>query len=233
MLVVFKSNQTENANGFLASYSTTKPIWCAGLDDLTEPMANLSDGSAQFNYYNSTVCMWRIQPENATTTTMYFTAFDTEESVDVVKVYDLGTQQLLAEYSGTYSTDNLPAPVTSPSGKLFIAFSTNNSVAKAGWEGYYVANTVGIGETETTNPEISVYPNPATTVLNIGLKNFEKGDILIKVVSMDGNVFGNWVENLKNDEMLISIPIEKFPQGIYLLSILQSNRLVYKKITIQ
>jgi len=233
MLVVFKSNETENANGFLASYSTTKPIWCAGLDDLTEPMANVSDGSAQFNYYNSTVCMWRIQPENATTTTMYFTAFDTEEGVDVVKVYDLGTQQLLAEYSGTYSTDNLPAPVTSPSGKLFIAFSTNNSVAKAGWEGYYVANTVGIGEIETINPEISVYPNPATTVLNIGLKNFEKGDILIKVVSMDGNVFGNWVENLKNDEMLISIPIEKFPQGIYLLSIRQSNRLVYKKITIQ
>jgi len=233
MLVVFKSNDIENANGFLASYSTTKPIWCAGLDDFTEPMADVSDGSEQFNYYNSTVCMWRIQPENATTTTMYFTAFDTEEDVDVVKVFDLGTQELLAEYSGTFNQDNLPAPVTSPSGKLFIAFSTNNSVTQAGWEGYYVANTVSIAEKGSINPEFSVYPNPASSTLNIELKNFSKGDVMIKIVGMDGNVVRNWVENLENDETFISLPVEMLAKGIYLLSIQQSNQLVYKKITIQ
>ena len=232
MLVVFKSNDIENANGFLASYSTTKPIWCAGLDDITEPMASLSDGSMQFDYYNSTVCMWRIQPENATSTTLYFTSFDTEESMDVVKIFDLESQVLLAEYSGTFSTDNLPEAVTSPSGKMFVTFSTNNSVTKAGWEAYYVDNTVGIDEAEPSGTEISVFPNPASTILNVDTKDLIKGNVSLKIVSMDGNVVRNWDETIENDGEIISLPIEKLSKGIYILSIQQSNQLFYKKIAI-
>jgi len=233
MLVVFKSNDVDNANGFLASYTTQKPVWCAGLQDLTEATAFVSDGSAQFNYYNSTVCMWRIQPENATSTTLYFTSFDTEEDVDMVKIYDLGSQELLAEYSGTYSANNLPAPVTSPSGKIFIAFSTNKTVTKAGWEAYYVANTVGIVENETNAGDISVFPNPATSFLNINLYNFRNGYLTIKVISTYGNVIEEWIEKLNDSRNTITLPIEKLAKGVYILSLEHDNHLTYKKIAIQ
>lgn len=232
MLVVFKSNDTENANGFLASYSTEKPVWCAGLDDFTEPTANLSDGSLQFDYYNSTVCMWRIQPENATSTTLYFTSFDTEEDMDVVKIFDLESQVLLAEYSGYYSSENLPEAVTSPSGKMFITFSTNNSITKAGWEAYYIDNTVGIEKDLAFADEMSVFPNPSSTIINIATKNLRKGNVALKIVSMDGNVVRNWVEIIENEAELISLPVAKLSKGIYLLSVQQSNRLFYKKIVI-
>jgi hypothetical protein len=94
MLVVFKSDEIANAHSFLASYTTKKPVWCSGLVDLTEPLVNVSDGSAQFNYYNSIVCRWCIQPDNTISTILYFTSFNTEEDVDMVKIYDLGTQEL-------------------------------------------------------------------------------------------------------------------------------------------
>jgi hypothetical protein len=176
--------------------------------------------------------MWRIQPENATSTTLYFTSFDTEENMDVVKIFDLESQVLLAEYSGTYSSDNLPEAVTSPSGKMFITFSTNNSITKAGWEAYYVDNTVGIEEDLASGTEISVFPNPASTILNIATTSLRKGNVSLKVVSMDGNVDRNWVETIENDGQLISLPVERLSKGIYVLKVQQNNLLIYKKIAI-
>jgi hypothetical protein len=176
MFVVFKSNGPETANGFLASYTTERPVWCSGLTQMNEPEGELDDGSLTFDYYNNTVCMWRIEPENVGATTIYFTAFDTEPGNDVVKIFDLSTQELIAEYSGNYN-GGVPGPVTSYSGQMFVTFSTNKDEVRAGWEAYYVTSMVGMDDVSDEINEVTIFPNPATNEINIDLSAFKNAEL--------------------------------------------------------
>lgn len=232
MLVVFNSNSPETANGFLASYTTERPVWCSGLTQMNGAEGELSDGSLQFDYYNSTVCMWRIEPENVDVTTLHFTSFDTEAGNDVVKVFDLETQELLAEYSGNYN-GGVPGPVTSPSGKMFVAFSTNNSEVHAGWEAYYVTSMVGINEASDETGQITVFPNPATNQISIDLSAFAEGELQIEIFGMDGKMYLNESLNIKSNTQSHILKLENFPVGIYLIKFIQRGKVFTKKLTIQ
>ncbi len=232
MLVVFNSNSPETANGFLASYTTERPVWCSGLTQMNGPTGELSDGSLQFDYYNSTVCMWRIEPDNMDVTTLYFTSFDTEAGNDVVKVFDLETQELLVEYSGNYN-GGVPGPVTSPSGRMFVAFSTNSSETHAGWGAYYVTSMVGIDEASNNTGQIMVFPNPATNQVNINLSAFAEEELQIEIFGMDGKLYFNERFNIISNSLIYSMDTEVLPKGIYLMKFIQREKVQTKKLTIQ
>ena len=118
----------------------------------------LSDGSGTWDYHNNTNCLWRIMPEGASSVTLYFSEFNTEEGLDVLQIFDLGSTQLLAEYSGFYGPE-VPEPVTSPSGMMFLSFSTNSTVTAPGWTAWYESNLVGVEEFSDYG-QSKLYPNP-------------------------------------------------------------------------
>jgi len=73
-----------------------------------------------------------------------------------------------------------------------------------------------INQEVTRSQKIKVFPNPATTVVNIlGLKNSDKANILIS------DVYGNSVLNhqwrIKNNAL--NIPISTLDSGIYIITI--------------
>ena len=103
-----------------------------------------------------------INPPGASTVTLYFTEFATEEGFDFLKIYDLATSQVIAELTGSYP-NGVPDPVTSPSGKMFIAFSTNYSGTAEGWSAYYETDLVDVPEMQSQD-NIMIYPNPAWTM---------------------------------------------------------------------
>ncbi|HSG68324.1 MAG TPA: C10 family peptidase, partial [Bacteroidales bacterium] len=142
MLITFSSDGNGSAPGWLLSYTSEIPVYCVGMQNMMEQTASLSDGSGPRDYHNNTTCMWMITPPDATEITLHFTTFDTEAEFDKVKVYDPATQELLAELSG----NELPGPISSPSGKLFITFSTNYTNTAPGWEAWYETDLVGIEE---------------------------------------------------------------------------------------
>jgi hypothetical protein len=230
MLIVFKSNNPETSNGFLASYTTEAPVWCSGLTQMNEPEGELSDGSLDFDYYDNTVCMWRIEPESGETTTLHFTSFDTEANNDVVKVFDLGTQELLAEYSGNYNGD-VPEPVTSPSGQMFVTFSTNGNEVHDGWDAYYVTSMVGINDAEDDSNEVLIFPNPATSHVNIDLSGFDKEELKVEIFGMDGRIYVDEAFDVKS--ATYSLNVENLPTGIYLMKFIQQERTQTKKLTIR
>jgi hypothetical protein len=232
MLVVFKSNSAETANGFLASYTTERPVWCSGLTQMNGLEGDLSDGSLEFDYYNNTICMWRIEPENVDATTIYFTAFDTEAGNDVVKVFDLGTQELIAEYSGNYN-GGLPEPVTSPSGQMFVTFSTNKSDVHSGWEAYYTTSIVGVNDLSERTGELIIFPNPATNQVNINLSAFEEEGLQIEIFGMDGKVYFNEGLNIETNSHFHSLNIGNLPTGVYMMRFVQRKKTFTKKLTIQ
>lgn len=168
MLIVFESDSANENEGFLAEFDAEIPLYCSGIPIYTVQSDTISDGSGTWDYHNNTACLWKITPEGASSVTLYFTEFETEGGFDLLKIFDLQSQQLLAEYSGSYSP-GVPDPVTSPSGKMFIAFSTSPYMTDSGWEAYYESNLVNVPE-PVTESNVKVFPNPTTGRLTLAWK---------------------------------------------------------------
>ena len=232
VLVAFESNEAVAGQGWFLSYTSVQPVWCNGMQMFTEPTASLSDGSGSFYYRNGSACMWNIQPEGATEVTLYFTVFETEEIKDVVKIYDAGTSQLLETYSGYYEPGEMPEPVTSPSGKMLIAFSTNPTVNAAGWEAYYTINGVGIETLKPASGMLQIFPNPAKDKISIDFSESAERIDKISILSIDGKLMDEWKinEEIKNNYV---IDMSNFNRGIYFLSILSNSTSIVHKIILK
>lgn len=232
LLITLKNTGGVTGDGFYASYSSAKPVWCHGLTTFTEPTGIINDGSAQFNYYDHTVCMWQVVPENnAQPLTFWFTAFDTESDNDIVKIFDLQTQTLIASYSGTYSNGNLPPPVVVPSGKMFITFSTNSSENHQGWEGQYIAGAVGLDDNGAVNRNILVFPNPATNLINILIPNSDVQNYKSGIYDISGQEI--YTRNEVSTSNMQTIDVSGFAKGIYYLRVYSDKMNHTEKIIIR
>ncbi|MFA5782996.1 MAG: C10 family peptidase, partial [Bacteroidales bacterium] len=117
MFIKFTTNGSNTSSGWQVSYTTTFPTYC-GITTLNAASNTFTDGSGNCNYNNSAVCQWRLEPTNAGSVTLHFIDFNTEPVNDFVKIVDPVTSTVLATYSGP----NIPASVTSNSGKMLIYF---------------------------------------------------------------------------------------------------------------
>ncbi len=173
MIVAFITDFSTTSQGFSANYTSTGSSFCSGTTTLnTADFGTISDGSGTNNYCNNSNCSWLIQPPNATSVTLNFTAFDLEQAstdgitiYDVVEVYD-GTSSsapLLDRFFG----NNLPSAVTSTGGSMFIKFTTSISGTYQGWSAYY---------TSTQNS----YCNSSTSTLTASSGTFTDGSGLDK-----------------------------------------------------
>ena len=176
MLITFESIGSGTAPGFKAEFSTSRPTYCSGLVTLTDPVGSLSDGSGSFYYKNGSVCKWMIQPPDAEEATITFTSFKTIENEDFVSIYNTANSQLLASYSGDYTT-TLPDPVTSPSGRLYILFTSSSHNNDEGWEAVYTS--------PADNPTIYVNPGFQFVSSNFEPANPDMEEVIQEIISDD------------------------------------------------
>jgi hypothetical protein len=220
MLIHFSSSQDTAAGGFLASFESEIPSYCSGMVMLSEQTDTLTDGSGNWNYHDNTACLWRILPPGASSVTLYFTEFETENETDILTIYDLQTQEVLAEYSGTYES-GVPEPVTSPSGKMFLSFSTNSTNTAPGWTAYYESNLVGIEEPVNLN-NLLIFPNPAKEQIIIMSRTEESSIFYLKISDLSGRtVFTSLPGQIF--EKSIRVDLSNFLPGIYILAARTSN----------
>jgi hypothetical protein len=228
MLITFVSSYSGGAPGWLLSYSSKIPVYCSGMTQMIEQSGYFSDGSGPGDYHNNTACMWMLDPPGASELTLFFTSFETEEAYDLVKVFDLETQQLLAEFSG----NTIPGPVTSPSGRMFVTFSTNYTITAPGWEAWYETDLVGLDETKTLN-RIEIYPNPAREKVNLSWMSAKPAKWRITLRSMTGRTVAEQEiiagEGCNRHEMDVSL----LPAGMYLLEFSTEAGVLYKKVLVR
>ena len=231
MLVTFTSDDQGNEPGFFASFESNQPTWCGGTTVMLEQQGEFSDGSHSFFYNNSSTCMWQIMPVGAGEVTVYFTGFDTEPGEDHVKIYDSQTMELLADYSGYYPPDDLPPPVTSPSGKIFFLFHTDEGGRAQGWEAGYYSDLVNLEE-NPEKPDFSIYPNPVKDVLYITRAYASNPVRKIEMINTEGNIslLRNFV---RTDKQTINLNISGIPAGLYILRIQTSENIESSKILVQ
>jgi len=113
-------------------------VACNGIDTLTEPYANISDGSVGNNYSANSNCQWLIKPQYGVSITLDFFTFDLEDNVDFLTIYDGTTTS--ANIIGTYTGSNLPQSLTSSSNAMLIHFTTNGTINEQGWSAFYNTN---------------------------------------------------------------------------------------------
>ena len=152
--------------------------------------------------------MWMIQPEGASELTLYFNEFNTEEGYDLLQVYEMPTQELLADLSG----DITPDPVTSPTGKAYVAFSTNNAITAPGWEIYYETDLVKVKE-NLLEENLKIYPNPGRELITL------EGDLAELAAFSLYNAIGKNVSSLirivEKNNISLKVDISRLPNGVY------------------
>lgn len=164
---LLKSTQTIS-KFFLASallFSTTHRAFAQACDAGTYNMPNLSttfctgylydSGGSGSNYANNETRTFNIWPGAATTSiTLRFTAFNTEATHDVLRVYnDLnGTGTLL----GTFSGSSIPGNVTSNTGKMSVKFVSDGTVVNSGWRAIWTSIGGSCGSSYNM-PALSVF----------------------------------------------------------------------------
>ena len=145
MVVAFISDFSTSLQGFSANYTSTGSSFCSGTTTLnTSDYGIISDGSGTSNYCNNSNCSWLIQPPNATSITLNFTAFDLEQAstdgnsiYDLVEVYDGASAS--ATLIGKFTGNNIPQAITSSGGSMFIKFTSDISDTFEGWSAYYTS----------------------------------------------------------------------------------------------
>jgi hypothetical protein len=212
LFLLFQSDDSGAAPGFFASYLTERPEWCSGMTVMTEQSGELSDGSGTFYYENNTICMWQINPPGAGQVTLHFTKFQTQPDFDVVKVYDPSGNVLLAEISGMYDPPDLPDPVVSASGKMFITFTTDGDTRADGWDAWYATDLVQIDE-QPLSDGMEIFPNPASDLIVINV--FDAGDqpLTIEILDCQGKTIFNHMMSKTSEQ----IDVSSLKNGLYFI----------------
>jgi hypothetical protein len=218
MLIVFTSGPASSAPGFYATFSTTSPVWCSGTTTITADTATFTDGSFGFNYHNGQSCKWKLISASGAPLTLNFRRFDTEPVNDNLKIYDLTTQALLAEYSGHYDSLNPPAPVTVESGQAFLIFSTNASETGQGWEIYYPKSNLGI-DGNRLFPDLQIYPNPAKSDVTVKFTSTEPQQVTLVVTDTHGSIVTTFQKQATNGPNHWKLETGNLSPGIYSVSL--------------
>jgi hypothetical protein len=232
MFVTFRTTGNTGAPGWLATYRTITPAWCKTSTTFTTDTLNLTDGSFRFNYHNNSSCRWFLNNTTGDTLTVYFRSFDTEEGKDVLRIYDReNVDTALAVISGHYDSLDQPQPVSSPSGRMMLLFSTNDSVTGHGWNLYYPKSTVDIREASPL-ADLRVYPNPATDLVNLRFSIAQATLITVELSTIHGRrlicdeIRGNSGTNRN------VVDVSGLSPGVYLLSLKGKDFRVTKKVVI-
>ena len=227
MLVRFITNSSANSAGWQAYYSCTPFIYCSGLTALNAPSGTITDGSMGKNYSNNSNCKWLINPAGAHSISFTFTSIDTEAGRDTISFKD----PMHGTSLGTFSGSTIPQTIVSPSAQMLISFKSNSSNTGSGWEGNYAAE-VGVNENEYMD-NLSIYPNPATTTVNVSFNLSNSQNMNLRLTDMAGKVvFSQQYDNLKG-AFNKDIDVSAYSKGVYFLKLISSEGNITQKIVLQ
>jgi hypothetical protein len=95
-------------------------------------------------YDNSEVMSAVIAPPGATSVTVQFMSFETEEECDFVTISSCTAADCLQRSQlGKYSGSTIPDPLTSDTGIMLIQWETDGSVVYSGWSAHWSSIIAG------------------------------------------------------------------------------------------
>ncbi|KAI0242258.1 Exoskeleton protein RP43 [Lamellibrachia satsuma] len=172
---VAKDSALDNAvlNWFVQERQTGLPIsatpsQCSKLDVLTGSSGSF--GTYGSSYRNNQQCSWRIQVSSKKRVKLHFTKFDIEYSrrrrcpYDKVKIYDGSNAN--APLIGTYCGTRKPGDKISKDNTMFVSFTTDRSVTKAGFRIQYSAISPSCGRYQVLSGQEGIFGTSGSKYLD-------------------------------------------------------------------
>ncbi|MBC8315717.1 MAG: C10 family peptidase [Bacteroidetes bacterium] len=229
MFVTFTTNGSGSANGFLAEYDCNLIPFCESATTFYGPNASFSDGSGNYEYRNSTICKWYIQPDNAVAVILDFTSFNTQEIKDKVQVYDLISGQLLGTFSGNLTPP--PTGITATSGRMMVMWSSNIMTRGEGWDASY-SIVVGTEESEAVE-NLYIYPNPASNFLNVKFKATGIGQVTMELVTLTGRTIYSDATGSFENKVEKRLDLSGVAKGVYILRLSSKKGVSNTKVIVR
>jgi len=140
LLVVFKTNELNTSNGWLAEYLAYSGPFCNPLTTYSDTTKMwFTDASGPYNYIDNSDCQWLISPQ-----------VDENDSIASMRLFfhqfDLATDDTLFVFDGDspdapviekLTGDQIPEQIESASNKIFLQFKTNDQNNATGWAAGY------------------------------------------------------------------------------------------------
>lgn len=228
MLIHFESNGGATFAGFKASYSTSFPVYCSGLTNVTAPHDTVTDGSASNTYNPFTNCRWRIIPPGAEDITLTFLEFDLTTDKDILEIFDMTASPVLLD---TYTGNTLPPVRTYNTGRIMLFFKANSDNPGNGFKLFYDATISGIAGIKENNL-LNIYPNPVSEQLTIDYYNHSCKELHIHLLNANSQIVFKKTVSLNPATNNISIPVGKFANGIYFIKTFSEKDSSIRKLII-
>ena len=245
--ITFTSNGSVTKQGFTFNYSVNRSMegYCSGMVNPAKKTDNqgiLTNGSGTNNYENTNTCYWSIAPSAAASKDAFgiiFREFNIGQG-DMLEIMKQGSTtatatNMIFATKGQYrfSLDNMPtldSIYTVNSKTAYIKFITDNNLTNKGWKIEWLSD-LNIDEMESGFTAISVYPNPATSILNINIETKETESVKIDICDMLGRIV--YSENFNNNQINTTVDVSNFAKGIYMVRMATNKGITTKKINIQ
>lgn len=225
--IVFKTNNSNTASGWLLSYEAFHPVYCNNFQVFTDPTGTFDDGSGTDLYNNNTNCKFLIKPYGNNMITLSFNRFALEDGYDYLRVYDPTTipPTLLAILTG-YS---IPNDINVTNGELMLIFNSNPTIQDLGWEVTYTS-TIDV-EALNNNINIDIFPNPAKESVTIKFpENHPPENIFIHDIT-GKKIKRKTFKNIGQNRVIIDL--SAIAPGIYIITISSTGFIKNKKLVIE
>lgn len=250
VLVVFTSTaNSETDYGFVLNFEVTnfnKTI-CAN-KTYTDQTATITDkpnnATGDDEYRASTICEHTLNLQFCDKLVYAFQKFDLKEgdyvdiynqtavnvsSRDLVARYDINNPPAIGEvFNYTTTLFNVAGNLIS---RYVIRFASDNMDQGSGFELTYFGIQTGIDDFE--NVQINLYPNPATSYVNVQVEASDAQEFSAKVVDMMGKTV--YVDQFEHNggTSMYQIPVNNLAKGVYFLHLNNSNGNTVKKFIVE
>lgn len=228
VLVRFQTDGSGTAQGWGISYEGELPEYCDGMVQMSASQATFDDGSGEYHYSPNLLCRWLIQPTGASSMEVWFDEFDLPDEDDIITIKGLETNETLYELTGT----DIPEAMTIEENGIFMIFETDFETYGGGFVANYEANNVGVEENSAVQ-DISFYPNPANSELNLMFSVDEPQSVNIQLMDMTGKVVYEEEHSNFNGNYNKSIDVSGFSKGVYLFTVRSEKANINEKVVIK
>ncbi|MCR4826000.1 MAG: T9SS type A sorting domain-containing protein, partial [Bacteroidales bacterium] len=248
VLVVFTSTaNSETDYGFVLDYAV-KSFSKAACNDKSYSDQHLiltdkpNNATGDETYRASNVCEYTLNLKYTDQIVYVFNKFDLKQG-DFVDIYNQKTPSANSkELIAHYDMNNIPtavytfdAPLYNIAGELssrfIIRFASDNMLQGSGFEFEYYGQRNSINQFDET--EINVYPNPATSFVNVEVTSDEVQHFNASVVDMMGKTV--YVDQFNHDggTGLYKINVNNLAKGVYFLHLNSENGKSVQKIVVR
>lgn len=248
VLVVFTSTaNSETDYGFVLDYAVKSYSKNACSDKIYTDQHNIltdkpNNATGDDTYRASNVCEYTLNLKYTDQLVYVFNKFDLKQG-DFVDIYNQKNPNASSrELVGHYDMNNLPTSVYSYDAPLFnitgelsskfiIRFASDNMFQGSGFEFEYYGKQNGIDQFDNT--EINVYPNPATSFVNVEVISDEAQHFKASMVDMMGKTV--YVDQFNHDAGtgMYKINVNNLAKGVYFLHLNSENGSTVQKVVIR